>query len=741
MRIDEILVTDHVVVPLRAPTREVAIGLLVSHLAYAGLVEDPIATTLALIDRERLFPFDILPGAAVPHLHTESVTEPLLAVGLLDEPIPWSNRNQDGVKLIFLLLQPPTDLPDLRLLASLVAYLNHAATLQELSCCHDREEFYTAILRIGIDLDAPDGLMPIGTIQAHSRPTVGLAISSDDNLVASSSIAEAGTICISSVHGSGGGSCVLGTLRGHERYVTGLAWHPREPWLASGSFDETIRLWDLTDRANLSQVEPTTYQLGAPVHGVSWSHEGTMVAVAAHEMGARIYRHPGSEQLSAIDFDNVLSVVWSPSSDRLALSHGRLTTAVSIWDASERTVAHTYDLSAGAISCMAWQPSEANLLAAASIDGSVYILDLRDGVWQQIQASDQELVLGMAFSQNGKYLVCKGRDRTVRVRSTATWQVAAQFREPAPDQELVAQIAYSRKSARFLTDGGHGGLIRVWSVDEPKLDRLSRIAAMQPKNRGAIPQGLIESLRQREAVLFAGAGMSISALGITTDALVGDICQQIMNDLPNYDRTHRQPQDIFDEFAALVDLNTLQRTLEILIPTGKPTRAHEAAVRIFPTIITTNWDDLFERAFDAADIRFRVVVENKDTAVPSTEMSQLIKMHGTVRQPMTLIATTTQFAAYHLTHTAVLDRVVSLLHQKRPIFVGYGLRDEHIRRILAQAENQHTLKGYAVGFYDEARTRLLASLGIQTIPIGANEFFDTVANLLDGHEGAPTNRT
>jgi hypothetical protein len=65
------------------------------------------------------------------------------------------------------------------------------------------------------------------------------------------------------------------------------------------------------------------------------------------------------------------------------------------------------------------------------------------------------------------------------------------------------------------------------------------------------------------------------------------------------------------------------------------------------------------------------------------------------------------------------------------LFVGYGLRDEHVRHLLAQIRanrQQWTRKAFAVGFYDEVRTKLLASRQIEVIDSDADEFLADLAH-------------
>jgi hypothetical protein len=59
------------------------------------------------------------------------------------------------------------------------------------------------------------------------------------------------------------------------------------------------------------------------------------------------------------------------------------------------------------------------------------------------------------------------------------------------------------------------------------------------------------------------------------------------------------------------------------------------------------------------------------------------------------------------------------------LFVGYGLRDEHVRRLLARIRRERgdwARKAYAVGYYDQVRTRTLLKKNIEVLPYDAEVF-------------------
>jgi hypothetical protein len=242
-----------------------------------------------------------------------------------------------------------------------------------------------------------------------------------------------------------------------------------------------------------------------------------------------------------------------------------------------------------------------------------------------------------------------------------------------------------------------------------------------------IPNALVTAVHDRQAVLFAGAGLSYKALSLNAADVRDAIASEIAKDYPEYDASWRTVEDVCDEYVAINDRGSLVELLANLIPKNiAPTEGHLAAVKIFPVIITTNWDLLFERAYSSVGLEHYQVIA-REGPVPNfgPDQHNLLKIHGSADRPRTLIATTDDYEGYADENPQLLEKVGRLLDENRVLFVGYGLRDEHVRRLLATIRRKRgdwNLKAYAVGFFDEVRTKLLNSRNIQVIEADAHEF-------------------
>lgn len=241
-----------------------------------------------------------------------------------------------------------------------------------------------------------------------------------------------------------------------------------------------------------------------------------------------------------------------------------------------------------------------------------------------------------------------------------------------------------------------------------------------------IPNLLVDAVRNRQAVLFAGAGISLTSLGWAAGRLRDLLGEKIRADYADYDYGVRSLEDVSDEYATLNDRISLVNTLAQMFPANAPPSvAHLMAVRCFRFIVTTNWDTLFESAYRSVNQGYQFLASNEDAPNFNYDQHNLIKLHGSADRPLTIVATTEAYENYPDTHADLINRVSELLHNNTVLFVGYGLRDEHVRRLLARIRRQRgewARRAYAVGFFDQVRTKVLDKRNIQVIEAKADDF-------------------
>ncbi len=246
-----------------------------------------------------------------------------------------------------------------------------------------------------------------------------------------------------------------------------------------------------------------------------------------------------------------------------------------------------------------------------------------------------------------------------------------------------------------------------------------------------IKAALIDAVSSRQAVLFAGAGISWKAIGFGGLYIRDQLGMQIKRDYPSYDYESRSVEDVCDEYAALNGRIALVDRLAALIPQNKdPQESHVSAVNTFRFVVTTNWDLLFEAAYRKIGQHYQLLCEDGDAPMFNYDQHNLLKIHGSADRPVSLVATTDDYENYAETHARLIAKVAELLQNNTVLFVGYGIRDEHVRHLLSRIrrfQQQWTRKAFAVGFYDEVRTKLLASRQIEVINADADEFLAELA--------------
>jgi O-acetyl-ADP-ribose deacetylase (regulator of RNase III) len=208
-------------------------------------------------------------------------------------------------------------------------------------------------------------------------------------------------------------------------------------------------------------------------------------------------------------------------------------------------------------------------------------------------------------------------------------------------------------------------------------------------------QKLIASLRDRHCVLFVGAGLSRPAGLPDWTGLLAVLAERL--GLKLGDDT-RQPIDFSLDLAQWYVDRLGRDSLEELIQerfaqTGQgklcgiePTLAHYFLLSLpVRLVLTTNYDDLLERALRALRRDPLVVTEPREVVLTgSAGLHCVVKFHGDANSRKNFVLTRDDFDGFFDTHPVMSSFLEGLLLNQTFLFFGYGLRDPNTRQIYSR---------------------------------------------------------
>jgi WD40 repeat protein len=244
----------------------------------------------------------------------------------------------------------------------------------------------------------------------------------------------------------------IAALTGDTDRIHSMAFSPDGNTLVSGSYDGTVRLWDVAAHR----------QIGAPLAGhddkinsVAFSPDGKTLATGGADGTIRLWDVATHRQIGAPLASHagvVYSVVFSP--DGKTLASGSADGAIRLWDVATQQVARSWPTNSPVFD-VAFSP-DGKILASGNLDDTARLWD----VATLRPIGNPFIGYSLVFSPDGKILATGGYDHIVRL-----WNVVSRTGTAVltGHTKPVNSVAFS-PDGKTLAAGAADGTVRLWDM-------------------------------------------------------------------------------------------------------------------------------------------------------------------------------------------------------------------------------------------------------------------------------------
>jgi small GTP-binding protein len=249
---------------------------------------------------------------------------------------------------------------------------------------------------------------------------------------------------------------LLRNLEGHVRTVMSVAFDPTGQMLASGSDDQTVKLWDTASGKLIRTLDGHKDMVGS----VEIDPTGQMLASASNDQTVKLWDTASGKLIRTLKgHKNIVSSVAFDPTGQILASAG-IESTVKLWDAASGKLICTLKGHTNMVRRAVFDPT-GQMLASGSDDQTVKLWDTASGKLIRTLVGHDGFVLSVAFDPTGRILASGGTDKTVKLWDTASGKL---IRTLEGYTNYLHAVTFSIEG-RLLASKSDDGTLQLWSCD------------------------------------------------------------------------------------------------------------------------------------------------------------------------------------------------------------------------------------------------------------------------------------
>jgi WD40 repeat protein len=323
------------------------------------------------------------------------------------------------------------------------------------------------------------------SLTGHAADVCCVAFSDDGHWIASGSADK--TVKLWDV----ASGCQIRTLTGHREAIVGVAFRTDGKQIMTGSALGVVKLWDAEQGREIRSFKGP--QCSVP--SLAISRAGKWITATWIDGTTKVWNAAsGKETLTAKGrYGASLGGTFSPDGKQLACSY---TDSVKVWDTASGRELYSVPSHAAAMRTISFSPDGKRIICG-SIDDRARVLDATDGRELFALNGHTDRVDAAAFSTDGKTIVSGGKDKTVR-----TWDAAT-------GRQLLTLVGHRSGvySVAFSADGTHvvsaanDMTFKLWDVASGREISTFKLRALNTRGVVVSPDGKLIAAAGPESVV------------------------------------------------------------------------------------------------------------------------------------------------------------------------------------------------------------------------------------------------